>query len=216
MSDWISKKDLLAETGISYGQLYRWKRERLIPDSWFVKRASFTGQETFFPRERAIKRIRFILENKDRHTLQELLEMITPSLGSRRYKLRVLSDLPGAHRPATLLGKMAQAETFDHGQALSILIAAEILAQSELTDAALEAVLDAFSAWQLRMNLFQNPDGRFALLKADSTVLPLYLHPDSKIETAKNAKILYELNLGDLPGKFTPLLNQLQEKEMSQ
>ena len=33
----ISKKDLLAETGISYGQLYRWKREQLIPEEWFIK-----------------------------------------------------------------------------------------------------------------------------------------------------------------------------------
>ncbi|MCL2486473.1 MAG: YhbD family protein, partial [Oscillospiraceae bacterium] len=31
----ISKKDLLEFTGISYGQLYRWKREGLIPEEWF-------------------------------------------------------------------------------------------------------------------------------------------------------------------------------------
>ena len=35
MDELISKKDLLQETGISYGQLYRWIRERLIPDAWF-------------------------------------------------------------------------------------------------------------------------------------------------------------------------------------
>ena len=40
----ISKKDLLNETGISYGQLYRWKREGLIPEEWFIKQPSFTGQ----------------------------------------------------------------------------------------------------------------------------------------------------------------------------
>ena len=45
----ISKKDLLKTTGISYGQLYRWKREGLIPEEWFVKRSSPTGQETYFP-----------------------------------------------------------------------------------------------------------------------------------------------------------------------
>ena len=62
MEKWISKKELLAKTGISYGQLYRWKREKLIPDAWFIKRAAFTGQETFFPRERVLERISFILE----------------------------------------------------------------------------------------------------------------------------------------------------------
>lgn len=48
----ISKKDLLAITGISYGQLYRWKRERLIPEEWFIKQSSYTGQETFFQESR--------------------------------------------------------------------------------------------------------------------------------------------------------------------
>ena len=47
----ISKKELLQQTGISYGQLYRWKREKLIPEEWFIKQSSYTGQETFFPRE---------------------------------------------------------------------------------------------------------------------------------------------------------------------
>jgi DNA-binding transcriptional MerR regulator len=70
--DEISKKDLLLETGISYGQLYRWKREGLIPEEWFVKRASFTGQETFFPRERALERVRAILEMKEGQSLEEI------------------------------------------------------------------------------------------------------------------------------------------------
>ena len=68
----ISKKDLLAETGISYGQLYRWKREGLIPEEWFVKRPVFTGQETFFPRERVLERVGKILEKKDEQSLEEI------------------------------------------------------------------------------------------------------------------------------------------------
>jgi DNA-binding transcriptional MerR regulator len=68
----ISKKELLAETGISYGQLYRWKREGLIPEEWFVKRSSFTGQETFFPRERILERVKAILAMKDGWSLEEI------------------------------------------------------------------------------------------------------------------------------------------------
>ena len=70
--DEISKKDLLAETGISYGQLYRWKREGLIPEEWFVKRSAFTGQETYFPRERILERVGIILEMKDEQSLEEI------------------------------------------------------------------------------------------------------------------------------------------------
>lgn len=72
----ISKKELLALTGISYGQLYRWKRERLIPEEWFVKQSSFTGQETFFPREPVLERIRAILAMKGEHSLGELAHIL--------------------------------------------------------------------------------------------------------------------------------------------
>ena len=53
----ISKKQLLAETGISYGQLYRWKRARLIPEGWFLKQSSYTGQETFFTKQQMLARV---------------------------------------------------------------------------------------------------------------------------------------------------------------
>lgn len=74
----ISKKELLAMTGISYGQLYRWKRENLIPEEWFIKKASYTGQETFFPREQILSRVQSILEAKDRFSLEELAQILTP------------------------------------------------------------------------------------------------------------------------------------------
>ncbi len=48
----ISKKELLELTGISYGQLYRWKRKNLIPEDWFIRKSTFTGQETFFSEEK--------------------------------------------------------------------------------------------------------------------------------------------------------------------
>ena len=74
--DEISKKDLLTETGISYGQLYRWKREGLIPEEWFVKRSAFTGQETFFPKEKITERVSMILDMKDEQSLDEIREKL--------------------------------------------------------------------------------------------------------------------------------------------
>ena len=68
----ISKKDLLKEMNISYGQLYRWKREGLIPDEWFIKQSVSTGQETFFKRELIIPRIKAILDLKDQYQLHLL------------------------------------------------------------------------------------------------------------------------------------------------
>lgn len=73
----ISKKEILDMTGISYGQLYRWKRKDLIPEEWFIKKSSYTGQETFFPKEKIIERINKIIELKDTMPLDELAEMFS-------------------------------------------------------------------------------------------------------------------------------------------
>lgn len=72
MDELISKKDLLIKTGISYGQLYRWKRKKLIPEEWFIKKSSFTGQETFFPKKEILERIELILNEKDNLDLDTL------------------------------------------------------------------------------------------------------------------------------------------------
>lgn len=77
---YISKKELLDITGISYGQLYRWKRERLIPEEWFIKRSSSTGQETFFPREKIMERIHTIQTLKDLYSLEELSKILSPDI----------------------------------------------------------------------------------------------------------------------------------------
>lgn len=91
--DLISKKELLAETGISYGQLYRWKRARLIPEEWFLKQSAFTGQETFFPREQILRRVRVILNAKDQYSLEELAAILSPESSAELYSAATLENL---------------------------------------------------------------------------------------------------------------------------
>jgi hypothetical protein len=74
----ISKKELLQITGISYGQLYRWKRKNIIPEEWFIKKSAYTGQETFFPKEKILERIEKIKDMKDDLSLDELAEKFSP------------------------------------------------------------------------------------------------------------------------------------------
>lgn len=82
MEDQISKKDLLQVTGISYGQLYRWKRMGLIPEEWFVRKSTFTGTETFFPRERVLARIEKIKSMQDDDlSLEAIADAVSPKLG---------------------------------------------------------------------------------------------------------------------------------------
>ncbi|MCA1066235.1 DUF4004 family protein [Rossellomorea sp. AcN35-11] len=78
-SELISKKEVLELTGISYGQLYRWKRKNIIPEDWFIKKSSFTGQETFFPRDKMLARIGAIKEMKDDYSLDELSDFFSPN-----------------------------------------------------------------------------------------------------------------------------------------
>jgi hypothetical protein len=80
-NDLISKKDLLELTGISYGQLYRWKRKLLIPEDWFIRKSTFTGQETFFPRDKILSRIDKIKDMKEDASLDELADYLSPNPG---------------------------------------------------------------------------------------------------------------------------------------
>lgn len=72
----ISKRELISKYGISYGALYRWKRKGLIPEDWFIKRSTTTGQETFFPRAAICERMELILEQKNDTLLDELAKKL--------------------------------------------------------------------------------------------------------------------------------------------
>lgn len=74
----ISKKELLELTKISYGQLYRWKRKGLIPEDWFIRKSTYTGQETFFPRSRMLTRVSRILSMKEDVSLDDLADAFSP------------------------------------------------------------------------------------------------------------------------------------------
>ncbi|MBO5110457.1 MAG: DUF4004 family protein [Clostridia bacterium] len=75
--DLISKKELLEIYDISYGALYRWKRKGLIPEDWFIKKSTATGQETFFPRKLICERMDLIKAQKDDISLEELSRLFS-------------------------------------------------------------------------------------------------------------------------------------------
>jgi len=77
LDDLITKKELLQKYGISYGALYRWKRMGLIPDEWFIRKSTYTGQETFFERGIICPRIEEIIKNKDNMSLEEIAKMFS-------------------------------------------------------------------------------------------------------------------------------------------
>ena len=89
----ISKKELLELYGISYGALYRWKRKGLIPEDWFIKKSTVTGQETFFPRGLICERMELIQKQKDETSLEELSKQF--STASKKNATIVLDTVFG-------------------------------------------------------------------------------------------------------------------------
>lgn len=83
----ISKKQLLRAAQISYGTLYRWKRMNLIPESWFIHRATETGQATFFPRTKILTRIDRIKSLKNELTVEQMQELFSANVESFKIPL---------------------------------------------------------------------------------------------------------------------------------
>lgn len=94
--NYISKKELLEMFGISYGALYRWKRMGLIPEDWFLRKSTPTGQETFFRREQIIPRMELILERGA--SLEELARELNHTAQPKPKPVLVVRDRYGVHR----------------------------------------------------------------------------------------------------------------------
>jgi len=97
----IAKKDVLELMDISYGQFYRWKRKGLIPESWFMRKSTFTGQETFLPRGLILDRIEAVKSLKDDHSLEEIAELLSPESSKRTFRGDELRQQGWVH-PETL------------------------------------------------------------------------------------------------------------------
>jgi hypothetical protein len=131
----ISKKDLLAITGISYGQLYRWKRERLIPDEWFIKQSSYTGQETFFPREQILSRVKSILELKDKYSLEELSRILSPDAAVTIISLNDLKNINEIEGSLfTILPKVSEKESYDFFDIAFLIALSQTIKKTDLSD----------------------------------------------------------------------------------
>lgn len=137
----ISKKELLTLTGISYGQLYRWKREGLIPEEWFMKQSSYTGQETFFPKEQMVGRVRSILALKDDYSLDELSRILDPDAAACIYRedLDLIRDLDVRVLDQTL--ELVRQETFRLTDIAFLILLSQAAVRNEWSDAELAELL---------------------------------------------------------------------------
>ncbi|MEC1261820.1 YhbD family protein [Bacillus swezeyi] len=134
--DLISKKELLDLTSISYGQLYRWKRKNLIPEEWFIRKSTFTGQETFFPKEEILKRIEKIQNMKENLSLDEMAEMFSPRLekiNASRGELLEKGLVSGAVMSFFIENTDQRDDAFELTEALAVYVLEGLLQSGEIS-----------------------------------------------------------------------------------
>ncbi|MGZ9586049.1 YhbD family protein [Paenibacillus marinisediminis] len=126
----ISKKELLELTGISYGQLYRWKRKDIIPDDWFIRKSTFTGQETYFPKRKILERIDKIVSMKDSLSLDELAAVFSLSpINTAQHKSDLIQREIISPRALDLyISQMGDAEAFTFEKVIYMYLLDQVLA----------------------------------------------------------------------------------------
>lgn len=148
----ITKKELLNETGISYGQLYRWKREGLIPEEWFIKQPSFTGQETIFPRNKILNRIKAIQELKDKYSLEELAKILSPEVAERYFTtedLKMIEEIKGNLIPAFV--QAFQKNNFSFIEVLIMIALSDFAEHSDISRGQLMEIVEGLKDYLPKM-----------------------------------------------------------------
>ncbi|MCR0507777.1 YhbD family protein [[Clostridium] innocuum] len=192
----ISKKDLLKTTGISYGQLYRWKREGLIPEEWFVKRSSPTGQETYFPQEKILKRIHAIQQLKDSYSLEELARILTPEVSNRLFCEEDLEhfDELDIDVAADFMDAMSK-DSFVFLEVLVMIALSQAMVDSAITE---EERTHAISFLSKRMSELHSADYVLELLQAQGHLYVLLKKEGSEVYLDDGLVAIRSIHLNEL------------------
>ena len=192
----ISKKDLLKTTGISYGQLYRWKREGLIPEEWFVKRSSPTGQESDFPQEKILKRIHAIQQLKDSYSLEELARILTPEVSNRLFCEEDLEhfDELDIDVAADFMDAMSK-DSFVFLEVLVMIALSQAMVDSAITE---EERTHAVSFLSKRMSELHSADYVLELLQAQGHLYILLKKEGSEVYLDDGLVAIRSIHLNEL------------------
>ena len=80
-----------------------------------MKQSSFTGQETYLPRDLVLERIRFILEKKDMYSLEEIRAMLVTPLDGKELTWDGLAALEEMDMEIALLIKKEEYSYLEAG-----------------------------------------------------------------------------------------------------
>ncbi len=205
----ISKKELLQITGISYGQLYRWKRKNIIPEEWFIKKSSFTGQETFFPREKILERIDKIKTLKDDQSLDELAEQFSlkpAELTMTRSQLiesNIVSEVPLSLYERTFGSK----EEYSFEDIMEFHLLSILLKSGNIS---LEEGINIINTYQKAKNLKKEKPLRLVYIRKYGVGIALFGDIPFSFITEEDAKVILDI---DMPKEIQSLKITLMNKE---
>lgn len=190
----ISKKDLLAQTGISYGQLYRWKRKNIIPEDWFIKKSTFTGQETFFPKEKILERIEIILSMKDGISLDDIANMFVDKKSNKKYNIDILleKEVIGKYTKEVFQNICEKDKEIEKSELLILSIIENFLINSTIT---LEELKNIANIIEENFNEIFNENGKIYLYRKLGIPFILATSDSTKIITDPNMVKIVEINV---------------------
>ncbi|MDQ0417218.1 hypothetical protein J2Z48_001390 [Croceifilum oryzae] len=201
----ISKKDLLHEADISYGQLYRWKRKQLIPEEWFIRKSTFTGQETFFPREKILERIEKIKQHKDDLSLDNLAQLFTKKVDEEPHFQNIsLSHLLSSEMISQATQDLCQLELTNvdilpYPQAFTLFVIEEILSSGSCSLEEAKLILTLLRDQE--EGFIHKPFALFVTRKLGvATAILLHQHDEVYFDSA--SKIITNLSLDELQERF--------------
>ncbi|MEG0773087.1 YhbD family protein [Clostridium sp.] len=190
----ISKKDILSVTGISYGQLYRWKRKNLIPEEWFIKKSSFTGQETYFPKDKILDRINKIISLKDDMPLDDLANMFSTKIDVENVSEEVLISNKAISSEALDIYKNLYGEQkiYSFKAILSMSILDNTLIKGDITidegKLMVDTIMDNYET-------LQGNHGTIILARKLGVSMCVGVTNESEIIIDKNARIVVKISL---------------------
>ena len=192
----ISKKELLRITGISYGQLYRWKRKKLIPENWFIKKSTYTGQETFLPRKDVLERVEKIKNFKGDISLDDLADIFSPDLSKINLSEKNIIDKKIVSQITINIYKKIQVGiiNFCFQDLLFMVIAEKFLKSGEANVDEISMILST-----LKKN-YNNFEGKYCdvmlIRKLGIAFCMILLSPD-KFSLDKDSKLALKVNTAD-------------------
>lgn len=190
----ISKKDLLESTGISYGQLYRWKRKNLIPEEWFIKKSSYTGQETYFPRDKILTRISKIKDMKDDIPLDEIANVFSPEIQNIVLSKQQLIDKNIVSKESIdIFVDITKYEKniFAYNEILQIYIMGNALKSGEISIQEASTIVNAVAD---KYSFFEKQGCDVILIRKFGISICILVQFDTMLQIEKGAKLVYKVN----------------------